>query len=243
MLNQAHKLKGIMNTVSVRYPQLSSFIIVADSWSHVRKVIDFLDTAASLTREQSGKSYITINVRLTDFNLLMRKCTEHAQNHTSPLHAVASIMKNTIATYQRSNPRVWLNLPKVLDPQFESNITADNDLLRRLVDLNHPGTTDGSDSPSGDDARDFTPTNLLHACLDCEKRSIAGQYDKNQRYQQATTVAERYIQVLQRWRDNSCDLPVSVCSPGAFLQYKLALWQVKVRFLLLIMSFVPGKVS
>lgn len=89
MVHSATKAKLVFNAMCEQTPELSQYKISDFDWSHADKVCSFLGTAAAITSNQSGKSYVTLSFSLMAFRLLMKKCNSAIEDN-GPLKPVAT---------------------------------------------------------------------------------------------------------------------------------------------------------
>ena len=76
MIQSAFKAISILNATCHRITELSEYSIDESEWNRIRQICAFLEYAASITNNQSGVSFVTLNLTATAFRLLLKKCRE-----------------------------------------------------------------------------------------------------------------------------------------------------------------------
>ena len=62
MLKCAYKWRNVLNAVANSTRELIERVVCEGEWENAKKIADFLETAGSITENQSGSLYVTLSV-------------------------------------------------------------------------------------------------------------------------------------------------------------------------------------
>lgn len=203
MVKNARKARLVLNTMCDRMPELKPYKVSDTDWEHTGEVCSFLETAAAITTNQSGRSYVTLSLSYMAFKLLMKKCRSAVQDN-SLLKPIAEKMLEKLKIYEPLVCSSISSLSKTLDPRFGNDVITDGDLLRQYLGTLPPSTEVDSESLNTEEG---SPS-FLQELFDSNSidRSYGGN-DEVSRFIRATASGDRHINPLDWWKTNESRFP------------------------------------
>lgn len=201
MIKKSFNIRRVINATASRIEELSSSLVTEAEWKTAEKVMSFLEAAASITEQQSGRHYITLSVSVMLFKKLKSKCQEKVDDGDAVLSEVAKKMLAKLTNYMAHIENPLSTLARILDPRFRNNFICDCDQLRALVPL--PADLRPSTAGHGTEVK---RRSFLEEFMD--EDSMSGPADDEiSVFMRSTMNADRSIDVLSWWMQNQKRYP------------------------------------
>lgn len=194
MIKKAYKAKRVIMSTISRIQDFNNTITDLE-WEKARKVYEFLETAATITENQSGTEYVTISLTARAFNKMTKKCEQALQSNDDVLKEIAKALLKKLESYRSLVCSDITSLARVFDIRLGNDIIADSDLLRKYIQLNNVQTVSNTKNHT------FLDSLLDEDSIDCVYSDEITSFIK------ATTIPQRNMDPLEWWAKNESNFP------------------------------------